>query len=94
VQVPIQHIDAAINLLARNDQRRRDDEVAYPSLDNDTIAQRLCRDLVDKQWLAGNLVRISVERLPCFLVLHQIDAPEESAPAHIAHARVLRLEFR
>ena len=53
VQVLVQRVDSAFDLFFGDDERRRDHEVADPSLDDDAIGQRLCRDLVDQQRLAA-----------------------------------------
>ncbi len=91
-QMLVEHRDAQIEFFLCDDQRRGDDEVAYPGLLGDAVGHHFGGDLIHHQRLAFHLVAHGVEGFLGGAVLDDLDREEEAKAAHVADRRVLCLE--
>src|SRR5580658_2456874 len=84
--------DSQVQLFFGDDQRRGNHEVAYPSLDRDTLRHHFGCNLIHHKWLALDLVAHSVERLLCSTVFHYFDGEKETEAAHVANRGMFGFE--
>src|SRR5206468_7265261 len=87
----VEDAEALVELLARDRQRRRDDDHVPVRHQVEAALQRRLRQLRDRcERLAARVE--GNERLASLAIADELDAPEEPLPAHLADRRVALLK--